>query len=124
MLNTSFRSAHDDCLAHPHRGSRAHIIIGYYARQTRKTVEEMQVARWQSVAPHLFVKIDWTTLGPGAVLAELRNAGLGPSLDVDITIAFVGRNDPFGNADILWRTAVLMLANFIASGFQTQMDSS
>jgi len=84
------------------------FVTGYYAWQTRRTVEEMRSARTQAVQPKLAINIDWMTFAPAMPMVELRNVGLGPALHLDVLITFEPRGEAMGDSDRPWTTNVLM----------------
>lgn len=79
-------------------------ITGFYAWQNRAMVSEMRRSRELSVLPKLSISI--FMLGPTYGVARLVNAGMGPALDVDLTIAF-HRRDGGTPVERRWRQSLM-----------------
>jgi hypothetical protein len=62
------------------------VITGYYAVQTKRTVDEMREARRAAVRPRIVLVLEYDDLRNGAVWIE--NIGLGPASDVDVVVRF------------------------------------
>lgn len=81
------------------------VITGYYAWQNQRMVLEMRKARELSVRPHL--RLDLERLGGVSAALTVTNVGLGPALDVEVTLAFVPRRS--GPEEVrVWRPPVLV----------------
>jgi hypothetical protein len=65
-------------------------VTAYYAWQNHQMVREMRRSRELSIAPKLTISI--FMLGPTYGLARLVNAGQGPALQVEVTLAFHRRD--------------------------------
>jgi hypothetical protein len=66
-------------------------ITGYYAWQTRQTVEELRRTRAVAVLPRLVLRM--CDVGPTTSFIEVMNVGPGPAIDVNVDVSFVSRSE-------------------------------
>lgn len=64
------------------------LVTIYYARQTRRSVEEVVAARAASIKPS--IRLHFGTLPPDQVFLIVENVGTGPALGVDLRFALTG----------------------------------
>jgi hypothetical protein len=76
------------------------VVTGYYALQTRQTVNEMRRARGVAVLPRLVASL--YAKGGGIGFVKVANVGPGPALDVKAVITF----EP-GGGRVEWRQRVV-----------------
>lgn len=82
------------------------VVTIYYARQTRRMVDEMREARRLSVLPKLAMNLDIRHMGVGEI--AIRNVGQGAALDAEIELTF----EPIEGVQLpverrRWRTGVI-----------------
>lgn len=95
------------------------IVTGYYAVQTRRTVDEMHRARTASLRPHF--SIGFEHLGARKAFVQVTNVGPGAARNVHLTIDF----GP-GSAVTAWQTPLLAAGaseRFKAPGAEHSMDT-
>ena len=67
------------------------IVTGFYAWQTRRTVDELRKARAVAVRPHLALRLH--EVDPTVTFVQVINVGSGPALDVEVEVRFVALSD-------------------------------
>ncbi len=77
------------------------FVTGYYAWQTKRTVDELRRARGVAILPRLTVSAEFP--GPKFMWVVLLNGGIGPALDVDLRISY----KPIGFV-APWKAPVMM----------------
>ena len=65
------------------------VITGIYAWLNHRMVQEMEAARSLTVLPHLALR--WHSVGPDVSFVRVASVGVGPALDVEVTLRFVPR---------------------------------
>lgn len=80
-------------------------VTSYYAAQNRRMVKEMAATRELSILPKLAVEL--RRVGPSFAMAEIRNVGPGPALEIDIHLSFEPISDGGPREERRWRRNLL-----------------
>jgi hypothetical protein len=68
------------------------VVTAFYAKQTKRTVEEMKRGNETQFLPFLIVDLDPTMIGPGMVRFIIENIGRGPALGLTIDLSANGES--------------------------------
>jgi hypothetical protein len=78
------------------------VITGYYALQTRRTVDEMRRARGANLLPSVTLSLEHPGGAHGFIV--LTNPGAGPAIDVDLVMSY----EP-GGPQVRWSNPCLFV---------------
>jgi hypothetical protein len=68
------------------------VVTAFYAKQTKRTVEEMKRGNETQFLPFPIVDLDPTMIGPGMVRFIIENIGRGPALALTIELSANGES--------------------------------
>lgn len=79
------------------------LITGYYAWQTRRTVDEMKASRAAQIMPHVVPTLGWQGKAPSLAFLRVQNVGPGPAINVRVRL----RLDDGNEYSIQWTAGLL-----------------